>query len=72
MIIKCQTCQDEFEAKRAWSKFCSEKCRNTFHNGKRDIIIKCPHCLTEDFKMFEELKPAYYLCNVCAREFYDV
>jgi hypothetical protein len=80
--IRCGDCGELFLPTRKWQKFCSEKCRNNFHNYSRieDKIsvtkitptIKCPHCLTEDTKMFEELSPAYYLCNVCSREFYDV
>lgn len=73
--IKCMSCGDKFKTTRAWSKFCSTKCRNNFHNDKKYMdkgeipSIKCPNCNTDDHKMFELMWPNHYLCNVCAKEF---
>ena len=32
---KCNTCGKRFEPNRDWQKFCSEKCRDTYHSGRR-------------------------------------
>lgn len=72
----CEFCHDPFFPARKWARFCSSKCRNNFHNdnklrGKEDgvPVVKCPHCLTDDYRMFEEIRKGYFLCNVCAKEF---
>ena len=76
MQVTCLFCSDEFEATRNWMKFCSVKCRNNYHNDSKYRAngtipsMKCPHCLNDEFKLFEELNKGYFLCNVCAREFY--
>jgi predicted nucleic acid-binding Zn ribbon protein len=36
---KCLTCAQEFAPKRAEQKFCSEECRNGYHNSKNRNLI---------------------------------
>lgn len=33
--MKCLFCNEDFMQTRAWAKFCSEKCRNDYHNQKK-------------------------------------
>lgn len=71
--VECLNCKEPFIPARPWSKFCSEKCRNCYNNDRRDKkkenVIKCPHCKTDEFNMFEIMWDNHFLCNVCAKEF---
>ena len=79
--IPCLFCNELFVPPRPWSKFCTPKCRNNYHNDARyrekgdESVpkIKCPHCKNEEFSLFDTLnndgKSTFYLCNVCAKEF---
>ena len=74
---KCHFCGEEFKPTKKWQRFCSDKCRNNFHNdnklrasGDDSVpVIKCPHCKTDEYRMFEVIEKDRYLCNVCAKEF---
>jgi hypothetical protein len=81
----CLSCGEHFYSTRSWAKFCSTKCRNNFNNDKKYIEkgelpkIKCPHCKTDDLRMFELLSSnhsstsisvKHYFCNVCTKEFF--
>ena len=37
---KCQHCGKTFEVRRWWQKFCSEYCRNSYHNKERLKIVR--------------------------------
>ena len=77
--FQCEFCKELFTPKRTWSKFCSEKCRNNFHNDKKLVgtilpIIKCPYCTSTNQDMIELIPNHYskenrYLCSTCSREF---
>lgn len=40
--LQCQNkrCGETFPATREWQKFCSRKCRNDFHNARRQKLIE--------------------------------
>lgn len=74
--FKCENCGENFSSSRAWTRFCSDKCRNSFHNDKKAtqptiLVIKCPNCDTDSSMkdMIELIHGKTYLCNCCAREF---
>lgn len=75
--VKCEFCGDSFEPKRSWGKFCSDKCRNNFHNDKKLIAqgdipppVICPHCTgTNQIEKLSYKRDNHYLCNTCAKEF---
>lgn len=68
--IICQFCRDPFIPKKKWQKFCSNKCRDNFHNDKKyEEPVKCPHCTNSAQSMLEKLSDSVYLCEVCAKEF---
>lgn len=70
--LTCADCGEKFKTTRYWSKFCSTKCRNNHHNYRKSRDSpspRCPHCLTDDARMFEEIRKGRFLCNVCTKEF---
>jgi hypothetical protein len=36
--MKCLNCNSEFEPKRTSAKYCSDKCRSSHHNTKREAV----------------------------------
>ena len=40
--LQCQNkrCGETFLATREWQRFCSRKCRNDFHNARRQNLIE--------------------------------
>lgn len=36
--MKCQNCGCEFEAHKAGHKYCSEQCRDRYHNRRREEL----------------------------------
>ena len=74
-LPKCKYCGEEFDPIRKWQTFCSEKCRNNYHNDKKymkegDIPSpKCPHCTNKDVRMMDKIYENVYVCTVCSKEF---
>lgn len=75
---QCNFCGELFTPSRKWQEFCSDKCRNNYHNDKKYVApIKCPNCKNDEpntievLRSYKTLEAEYksYFCNVCAKSF---
>ncbi len=41
-VVKCKSCQREFEAKRSTAQFCSDRCRQRWHRRMAPIVPENP------------------------------
>ena len=74
LTLVCEKCGQSFSSTRNWARFCSDSCRNAFHNEKKAQTDapkgpKCIYCGNDDPRLQEKVSASSILCVVCAKEF---